>query len=255
MEDGEPKAPLHIRHNHMNDRPLLNKIAVVTGASRGIGFAIAQQLAAAGCSLALCSRNTKFIPEQEFADQNDVRVLVHECDVRSESSVRDFFRAVRDRYSTIDFLINNAGSVHPAATVEELPLTDWRDVIDTNLTGTFLCTQAALPIINRGGAIVNNLSVAATLAFPSQSGYIAAKHGAKGFTDALREELRPRGIRVIALMPGATDTDIWNTLWPTAPRERMIRPDTVAAAVVHALTTPPESSVDELVITPTAGAL
>ncbi len=239
----------------MNDRPLLNKIAVVTGASRGIGYAIAHRLAASGCGLALCARDTKFIPEQELADTNDVRVLVHECDVRSEPSVRDFFRAVRDRYTTIDFLINNAGSAHPASPVEELSLDDWRDVIDTNLTGTFLCTQAALPILNRGGAIVNNLSVAATRAFASQAGYIAAKHGAKGFTDALREELRPRGIRVISLMPGATDTDIWNTFWPTAPRDRMMRPETVATALVNALSLPPEASVDELVIAPTAGAL
>lgn len=239
----------------MNQRPLLNKIAVVTGASRGIGLALAGQLAAAGCSLAVCARDTKFIPAQDLADHNDVRVLVHECDVRKETSVRDFFRAVRDRYTTIDFLINNAGSAHPTATVESLPPDDWRDVIDTNLTGTFLCTQAALPILNAGGAIVNNLSVAARRAFASQAGYVAAKHGAKGFTDALREELRPRGIRVIALMPGATDTDIWNTLWPTAPRDRMISPETVAVAVVGALGLPPESSMDELVITPTAGAL
>jgi NAD(P)-dependent dehydrogenase (short-subunit alcohol dehydrogenase family) len=239
----------------MNDRPLLNKIAVVTGASRGIGLALAQQLAAAGCNLALCSRDTKFIPEQEIADRNGVRVLVHECDVRSEASVRDFFRAVHNRYTTIDFLINNAGSAHPAANVEELPVDDWRDVIDTNLTGTFLCTQAALPIVNRGGAIVNNLSVAATRAFVSQAGYIAAKHGAKGFTDALREELRPRGIRVIALMPGATDTDIWNTFWPTAPRDRMLTADTVAAALVNALALPSEACADELVVTPTAGPI
>lgn len=239
----------------MNDRPLLDKIAVVTGASRGIGLAISKRLAEAGCSLALCARNTKFIPEQDLADTNGVRVLVHECDVRSESAVREFFAAVRDRYTTIDFLINNAGSAHPSAPVEKLPSDDWRDVIDTNLTGTFLCTQVALPLINRGGAIVNNLSIAATRAFTLQAGYIAAKHGAKGFTDVLREELRPRGIRVIALMPGATDTDIWNTFWPTAPREQMMNPDTVASALVHALTLPPQSCVDELVITPSSGAL
>jgi NAD(P)-dependent dehydrogenase (short-subunit alcohol dehydrogenase family) len=239
----------------MRERSLLNKIAVVTGASRGIGLAIAQQLAAAGCSLALCARDTKFIPEQEIADSNDVRVLVHDCDVRNEVSVREFFRAVQGRYIRIDFLINNSGSAHPAATVDELPLDDWRDVIETNLTGTFLCTKAALPLINDGGAIVNNLSIAATRAFASQAGYVAAKHGAKGFTDVLREEVRSRGIRVIALMPGATNTDLWNTFWPHAPRDRMMCAETIANAVVSALDLPPESCVDELVIAPTAGAL
>jgi NAD(P)-dependent dehydrogenase (short-subunit alcohol dehydrogenase family) len=239
----------------MNERPLLGKIAVVTGASRGIGLATAQALAAAGCKLALCARNTRFIPDKQIADQNDVPVLVGECDVRNEASVNEFFGAVRFRYTTIDFLINNAGTAHPAANVEQLSLDDWRDAIDTNLTGTFLCTRAALPILNRGGAIVNNLSVAATRAFAGQAGYIAAKHGARGLTNALREELRPRGIRVIGLMPGATDTDIWNIFWPDAPRERMMSAETVARATVNALSLPDNSTVEEIVIAPTGGAL
>jgi NAD(P)-dependent dehydrogenase (short-subunit alcohol dehydrogenase family) len=239
----------------MKDRPLFQKVAVVTGASRGIGMAIAQALAAAGCSLAVCSRNTKFIPEQEIADRNGVRVLVLECDVRREDSVADFFRSVRDRYTTIDFLINNAGTTHPVATIDKLSLDDWRDSVDTNLTGLFLCTRAALPILNRGGAIVNNLSVAAKTAFEGEAGYIASKHGAKGFTDTLREELRPHGIRVIGLVPGATDTDLWNIFWPGAPRDKMIAPETVADAVVHALAMPQNATVEELVIAPTGGKI
>lgn len=239
----------------MKERPLLGNTAVITGASRGIGLAAAQALAAAGCNLALCSRNPRFLPDKQLADDNGVSVLVEECDVKDEASVRHFFGTVRDRYTTIDFLINNAGTAHPAANVEVLPVDDWRDAVDTNLTGLFLCTQAALPIMNAGGAIVNNLSIAAKRAFASQAGYVASKYGAKGFTDSLREELRPRGIRVIALMPGATDTDIWNIFWPQAPRESMLRPETVAAAMVHALLLPRESTVEELVIAPTAGAL
>lgn len=239
----------------MNNRPLLDKIAVITGASRGIGLALAQALATAGCSLAVCSRDTKFIPGTELADQHGVKVLVHECDVRNEISVADFFRSVRDRYSTFDFLINNAGAAHPAAGVEDLAVDDWRDVIETNLTGTFLCTQAALPIMNRGGAIVNNLSVASKRVFLNQAGYIASKHGAKGLTDALREELRPRGIRVIGLVAGATDTDLWNTFWPDAPRENMLSPDTVACAIVNALGLSAKATVEEIVIAPTTGPL
>lgn len=239
----------------MPDRPLLGKTAVVTGASRGIGLAIAQALAKAGCRLALCARNVKFIPEKEIADQNDVPVLVAECDVKDPASVEAFFHGVQERYTKIDFLINNAGTAHPSASVDVLPLDDWRDVIDTNLTGLFLCTQTALPLFNRDGAIVNNLSIAAKQAFANQAGYIASKHGAKGFTDALRDELRPREIRVIALMPGATDTDIWNIFWPNAPRERMLSADTVAQAVVNCLTLPTFCTVEELVIGPMAGTL
>lgn len=239
----------------MTERPLLGKIAVVTGASRGIGLSIAELLAAEGCDLALCSRDTKFIPETELADRHGVKVLVYECDVRDENSVAEFFSSVRDRYTTFDYLINNAGTAHPTAEIEDLAVDDWRDVIETNLTGMFLCTQAALPIMNRGGAIVNNLSVASKSVFAGQAGYIASKHGAKGLTDAMREELRPRGIRVVGLVAGATDTDIWNIFWPDAPRDRMMAPDVVARAVVNALMLPPETTVEEIVIAPTAGEL
>ncbi len=239
----------------MKESPLLGKIAVVTGASRGIGLAIAQALAAAGCSLALCARNTRFLPDKEIAEQNNVPVLVGECDIKNEASVGEFFRAVREQYTKIDFLINNAGTAHPAANVDALPVDDWRDVIDTNLTGMFLCTQAALPLLNRGGAIVNNLSIAAKRCFGGQAGYIASKHGAKGLTDTLREEVRPRGIRVIGLLAGATDTDIWNIFWPEAPRQGMMSADTVARAVVNALSLPENAAAEEIVIAPTAGAL
>lgn len=239
----------------MKERRLDGKIAVVTGASRGIGLAIAQRLAVAGCDLALCARNERAIPQQDIADRNGVRVLAHECDVRDEGSVEAFFQSVRERYTRIDFLINNAGTAAVTANVSELAAADWRDVIDTNLTGMFLCTRLALPVLKDGGTIVNNLSIGAKVAFPGQAAYIASKHGARGLTEVLRQELRPRGIRVIALVPGATDTDIWNIFWENAPRKRMMEPETVAEAVVHALTLPQNATVEELVIGPTAGEL
>jgi short-subunit dehydrogenase len=109
--------------------------------------------------------------------------------------------------------------------------------------------------MKRGGTIVNNLSIAAKRVFPGSSAYNASKHGALGLTNTLREELRPRGIRVIALMPGATDTAIWKTLWPEAPRRKMMSAETVAMAVVNALKLPPESVAEELLLLPAAGTL
>jgi NAD(P)-dependent dehydrogenase (short-subunit alcohol dehydrogenase family) len=138
--------------------------------------------------------------------------------------------------------------MHP---VEELSLEDWRRNLDTNLTGMFLCTRAALPLMHSGGAIINNLSVAARTVFAGEAAYCASKFGALGFTNTLREELRPRGIRVIALIAGATDTDIWNQFMPDAPRDKMLRPEAVASAVVDALTLPENARMEELVITPT----
>jgi NAD(P)-dependent dehydrogenase (short-subunit alcohol dehydrogenase family) len=226
---------------------LEGKISVITGASRGIGLAIARALAAEGCQLALASRTG--------ATGDFPKALVQPCDVRDEHSVTQFFAAVRQRFGRIDILVNNAGNAHALLNVENMPVDTFRDVLDTNLFGTFLCTRAALPLMPRGGAIVNNLSICAVQVFPQESAYCAAKFGAFGFTNVLREECRPKGIRVIALMAGATATDIWNQFMPDAPRDRMLSPDTVATAVVNALLLPENSSVDEIRISPSSGAL
>jgi NAD(P)-dependent dehydrogenase (short-subunit alcohol dehydrogenase family) len=226
---------------------LEGKIALVTGASRGIGLAIARALCAEGCQLALASRS---ITTGEFPG-----ALVRPCDVRDPQSVDEFFATVRQRFGRIDILVNNAGNAHALLNVENMPIDTFRDVLDTNLFGTFLCTRAALPLIPRGGAIVNNLSICAVQVFPQESAYCSAKFGTLGFTNVLREECRPKVIRVIALMAGATATDIWNQFMPDAPRDRMLSPDTVATAVVNALLLPENSSVDEIRVSPTSGVL
>jgi NAD(P)-dependent dehydrogenase (short-subunit alcohol dehydrogenase family) len=109
--------------------------------------------------------------------------------------------------------------------------------------------------MKRGGTIVNNLSVAANRVSAGSAAYNTSKHGALGLTNTLREELRPRGIRVIALLPGATDTDIWKTLWPEAPRGKMMSPESVAQAVVQAILLPPNTTVEQIEIRPSAGTL
>src|SRR6202044_190959 len=118
---------------------------------------------------------------------------------------------------------------------------------ETNLTGIFLMTQAALAVMKRGSVIVNNLSIAAERVFPRAAAYTASKHGALGFTDTLREELRPKGIRVIALLPGATDTDIWNAMWPKAPRRKMMSAESVAKMGVDGLMLPENPTVEKIV--------
>jgi NAD(P)-dependent dehydrogenase (short-subunit alcohol dehydrogenase family) len=170
-------------------------------------------------------------------------------------SVEKLFREVSKQHSTIDVLINNAGVAHSLATVDQLPVETWKEVINTNLTGTFLVTRAALPLMRAGGTIVNNLSVAAVQPFAGMSAYNASKFGALGFTQALREDLRKRGIRVVALLPGATDTDIWGQFWPEAPKEKMISAETVAQAVLHAVSAPANTAIEEIRIGPTAGVL
>jgi NAD(P)-dependent dehydrogenase (short-subunit alcohol dehydrogenase family) len=237
-------------------RVLQNQVALVTGATRGIGLAIARALAAQGCDLVLTGRDVSALRRvsRELAPAK-IQILAQPCDVRDPQSVDDLFRSIRRQFKRLDILVNNAGIAHANLTVDKLPLPLWHDVIETNLTGMFLVTQAALAIMKRGGTIVNNLSIAANRVFPGSAAYNASKHGALGFTNTLREELRPKGIRVIALLPGATDTDIWKTFWPQAPRKKMMSPTTIADAVVSAILLPPNATVETLEILPTAGTL
>ncbi len=235
---------------------LHGQVALVTGATRGIGLAIARALAAEGCNLILTARDQSALARasRELASAK-IEILARPCDVRDPHSVDALVRSARQQFKRLDILINNAGIAHPNLPVENLPFPVWKDVLETNLGGMFLTTQAALAMMKRGGTIVNNLSIAATRVFAGSAAYNASKHGALGLTNTLREELRPRGIRVIALLPGATDTDIWTTLWPQAPRRKMMASQTVAQAVVEAILLPANATVESLEILPTAGTL
>jgi NAD(P)-dependent dehydrogenase (short-subunit alcohol dehydrogenase family) len=231
-------------------------VALVTGATRGIGLAIAHALGEEGCNLILTARNESALVRlsRELASPH-IQVLAQPGDVRDPHSVDALFGSARRQFKRLDVLINNAGIGHPNLSVAKLPFPIWKDVLETNLDGMFLITQAALAMMKRGGTIVNNLSIAANRVFAGSSAYNASKHGALGLTNTLREELRPRGIRVIALLPGATDTDIWSTLWPEAPRRKMMSPETVARAVIQSILLPADATIETLEILPTAGTL
>lgn len=231
-------------------------MALVTGATRGIGLAVARALAAEGCDLILTGRSEAALNRvgAEFR-RAKTRVLIQACDVRDPNSVDDLFRSVRRQFKRLDILINNAGIAHANLPVDKLPYPVWKDVLETNLDGVFLVTQAALAIMKRGGTIVNNLSIAANRVFAGSAAYNASKHGALGLTNTLREELRPKGIRVIGLLPGATNTDIWKTLWPEAPRRKMMSAETVAEAIVSAILLPGNATVENIEILPSTGTL
>jgi len=256
-----PKRKPRFRETTLRKSSLSGRLALITGANRGIGLAIARALAREGCNLIITGRDERALAnartelEKLQPAKLNLNVLAQSCDVRSPDSVDYLFALVRGLHKPLDILINNAGIGHPNHTVGELPYPTWREVIDTNLNGLFLMTQASLAVMKRGSTIVNNLSIAAERVFPGSAAYNASKHGALGFTNTLREELRPKGIRVIALMPGATDTAIWNTLWPKAPRGKMMSAETVARTVVNALRLPENATVEKIVVMPTSGTL
>ncbi len=238
---------------------LQGKVALVTGGSRGIGQAIARVLAAEGCAVVITGRDKSSLARSATRISRKVRgrgkVVPLVCDVRDAESVAALFAKVKQRFRRLDILVNNAGLTQPVVSVEETSLEVWHDVIATDLTGIFLCTRAALPLMKAGATILNNLSAAAVQVFPNYAAYSAAKRGALGFTLSLREELIPRGIRVTALMPGATATDMWDHINPNAPREKMMEADSTAQAVLYAVLLPPNANLSELVLAPTGGAL
>jgi NAD(P)-dependent dehydrogenase (short-subunit alcohol dehydrogenase family) len=217
---------------------------------------MARVFAREGYALVITGRDRERLNSAvEQLGQSHAEVTALSCDVRDATSVQEMFAEVRGKHQAIDVLINNAGVAHALAPVEKLSTAAWQEVIATNLTGTFLVTRAALPMMHAGGTIVNNLSIAALQVFTGMSAYNASKAGALGFTNALREELRAKGIRVLALLPGATDTEIWQQFWPDAPRERMVSTDAVAEAVLLAVNAPANTAIEEIRIGPAGGAL
>lgn len=235
---------------------LTGKSAVVTGGSRGIGLAIARELAASGCRVVITARDKRVLQAAAAGLKNDnLAVSARTCDVSDSNQVAALFKDVHEQFQSLDFLINNAGAAHALANVDRLEPDEFRRVLDVNLTGTFLCCRSAIPLMGTGSVIVNNLSIAAHQPFAGMSAYNAAKAGALAFTNTLREEQRGKGIRVLALIPGAVDTDIWQQFWPEAPRDKMMAAEDVARAVALALSMPANTSIDEIQIRPSAGTL
>jgi NAD(P)-dependent dehydrogenase (short-subunit alcohol dehydrogenase family) len=235
---------------------LKSRTALITGASRGIGLAIARKFAQEGCNLIITGRDEKSLQQVSGELRRlKIRVLVVRCDVRDPHSVDELFSSMRREFSTLDILVNNAGIAHQNLPVDRLPFSTWKNVFATNVDGTFLITQAALRMMKKGATIVNNHSIAATRVFAGSAAYNASKHAARGFTNTLREELRPRGIRVVGLEAGATNTEIWRTLWPQAPRRKMMSPETIGEAVLAAVLLPANATMETIEILPSVGTL
>jgi NAD(P)-dependent dehydrogenase (short-subunit alcohol dehydrogenase family) len=231
-------------------------VALVTGAGRGLGRAVAAELGAAGAHLVVAARTRssieRLVVEIEAAGGEALAV---ECDVRVAEQVAALLSKTIARFGGLDVLVNNAGvfQMAPIARTDEAA---WDAMLDTNLKGAFLVTRAALPWLEaRRGHVFNMVSSAGRDAYPDNGAYCASKWGLLGFTNVLREEMRQRGVRVTALIPGATDTPIWEGVPGTWDRSRMLRPEILARLVVEVCTQPPEASTDEIVLFPTGGVL
>ena len=226
---------------------------LITGASRGIGRAIAEKVAAEDVTLLLHGRDTVALAETRKgveAHCSKVIPLIH--DLATSAGVSDLIAEVGAQ--PIDLLVNNAGVaiVKPFGEITQI---EWEQTVGVNITAPFMLTQHFAPRMPPGSSVVNILSIAAKTGFANWSAYCMSKFALEGFSQAVREELREHKIRVINIYPAATDTDIWSSVEGNWPREKMISSNDVASAVAYALSQPAEVALENISLSNLTGNL
>jgi NAD(P)-dependent dehydrogenase (short-subunit alcohol dehydrogenase family) len=236
---------------------LTGQVALVTGAGRGIGRAIAVAFAREGAAVVLAARSAHDLEAvaREIIEAGG-RALVMPTDVREEPAVAAMVtRGVRE-YGRIDILVTAAGTA-AFGPVADSKAAEWDGVLAVNLRGAMLCCAAVLPTMmtQRRGTIITIGSVVTSRVLPGSAAYTASKYGLLGFSRVLAEELRPHGVRVGVLSAGATDTALWDAM-PGAPdRARMLQPEQLAEAALLMAALAPNASLEELTVIPAGGVL
>jgi len=235
-----------------NERVMQGKTALVTGASRGIGLAIARRLGEMGAKVSVCARDTARL-ESAAAElkRKGITALAIHADVTRAEGVMLLVQETENSLGPIDVLVNNAGAGYfgPAHEASEA---NWDTVLDTNLKSVFLLTRTVAPgmIRRRAGHIINIASLAGKNTFAGGAIYCASKWGLLGFTQCVAEDLRAYGIRVSAICPGSVATEFGNPDSKKDPR-KMLQPDDVAHAVAMLVTQAPQSFISEISMRPT----
>lgn len=238
---------------------LKNKVAIITGASRGIGKTIAQYLANEGVNLALCSRNDvdlNIITDKVKHKENTIKLFHQKVDIAEEIQVQNFINEVIQQFGNVDYLINNAG-IYKRDPLIDIPLEDWDKIMNTNLKGTFLFMKYLIPHMkkNQSGHIINIASLASNIAIPETALYCTSKFALKGLSLSAKEELRNYGIKLTIIYPGSVDTDIWNSFEARVQRSKMINPEEIAENLILMLKTGDLITIDELIVNPIEGKL
>jgi NADP-dependent 3-hydroxy acid dehydrogenase YdfG len=228
-------------------------VAIVTGASRGIGAAVAERLDAMGYRVALVARSVG--PLEALAGRL-THAQAFPGDVTNESDVQRIVQSVLATWGAIDVLVNNAG-IAIVRSVQQSTKADYDLVMNTNLLSAFLMTRAVLPAMTdvARGHILNMASIAAKRTFPQWSLYCASKFAMVGFSQALAQEVRPLGIQVTDLFPGATDSALWDNLGINALKEAMLQPEDIAEMVAYVLTQSKRARIAEITLEPAGGDL
>ena len=240
-----------------------NKVALVTGASSGIGYATALALAKAGAKVAIGARRTDKLEQLENEiKKNGGEALAQKLDVTKKSDCDSFVHEAIKKWGTVDILVNNAGLM-PLSFVKNLKVDEWEQMVDVNIKGVLFCTAAVIPHLKekKSGHIINISSVAGRIVFPAGSVYCATKHAVAAFSEGLRQELSVRSnIRVTCIEPGVVSTELLNTITDdslkpfleSAKKMQGLNADDIANAILFAVQAPEHMNVNEVLVRPTS---
>lgn len=244
------------------DSRIKDKVAIITGASSGIGYATALNLSKSGTKVAIGARRIDRLEKLENEiKQSGGQVFSQKLDVTKKTDCDAFVNEVIKRWKTVDILINNAGLM-PLSFVKNLKVNEWDKMIDVNIKGVMYCTAAVIPhmLEKKSGHIVNISSVAGRIVFPSGSVYCATKHAVTAFSEGLRQELSPRSkIRITCIEPGVVATELTNTITDESLQSFIenvkkmdsLKAEDIANSIIFALEAPDHMSVNEVLIRPT----
>lgn len=241
---------------------LKDKIAIVTGASSGIGYATALALSKAGAKVAVGARRTdKLELLKNEITKNGGEAFVQKLDVTKKSDCDSFADAVVKKWGTVDILVNNAGLM-PLSFFKNLKISEWDQMIDVNIRGVLYCTAAVIPhmLAKKSGHIINISSVAGRIVFPAGSVYCATKHAITALSEGLRQEFSQRAnIRITCVEPGVVATELTNTITDESLKSFVemsknivaLKADDIANAILYAVQSPSNVNVNEILIRPT----
>jgi len=239
------------------------KVAIVTGASSGIGYATAVALSRAGVKVAAgARRKDKLESLQNEIAKSGGEVLIQKLDVTKKADCDSFVDAVLKKWSTVDILVNNAGLM-PLSFFKSLKIDEWDRMIDVNIKGVLYCTAATIPhmLTKKSGHIVNVSSVAGRIVFPAGSVYCATKHAVTALSEGLRQEFSQRAnIRVTCIEPGVVATELNNTITDKALEKfveatkqmEALQAQDIANAILFAVDSPSHMNVNEILVRPTS---
>jgi len=232
----------------------MSETAVITGASSGVGKSLAIQLSEAGYKVVLAARSEDKLNDiSEEIHKKGGSCLVVPTDVSKPEQINNL-KIEALEYGDISLVINNAG-FGKFCKIEDVTIEDWDNQLDVNLRASFLVSQAfisGMKQIEKGTLVFMN-SVAGKKGYPYSAAYVASKYGMRGLADSMREELREDNIKVISIHPGAVNTPFWDGTGVNFPREEMLDTHTLAQSIMHAIQSPGNFTVEELVVRRTAG--